>query len=180
MKGHIELGDKSVIQNAAEYRRKPLKKSQKEMTLNFAQPEIAEQISNELTETHDLIYQLARDQEQIVKQMRDFRERIPAELRSDFTRIILNQERTHRDMRNLNVSLRDIDEKFARHMPKRPKKNTAPKVTYDPDAHFDMEAYRQSNEKMMAWANRQQEEKQPVFDQKLTDQYGTPAFITPN
>ena len=78
------------------------------MSLNFAQPEIAKEISNQLDTTSTTFAQLARNQSQLADQMRRFAQRLPDELRSDFASLIIKQNKIDKDMRTVSAQLRDI------------------------------------------------------------------------
>ena len=78
-------------------------------------------------------------------------------------------------MRTVSSQLRDIDQNFSKHMPKRQATTIGPKVTYN-HTPFNEEEYRRTNQNLATWAAQ----RQPVFNQELTDHYGTPAFSVPN
>ena len=102
------------------------------MTLNFAQPEIAQDLSNQLDTTRNDFTKLARNQSQLTDQMRRFAQRLPDELRSDFASLIIKQNKIDKDMRTVSAQLRDINQNFEKHMPKRPPPQKLPKeLTYN-------------------------------------------------
>ena len=155
------------------------KNHKKRMSLNFAQPEIAKEISNQLDTTSTTFAQLARNQSQLADQMRRFAQRLPDELRSDFASLIIKQNKIDKDMRTVSAQLRDINQNFEKHMPKRPPPQKLPKESFQP---FNEEAYRRTNQNLMTWANRQQEEKknERLVDPIRTAQHGTPCYFIPN
>ena len=94
-------------------------------------------------------------------------------------------------MSAVSGQLREIDQKFEKHMPKRPVSNVGPDVGNDFEEEASKARREEANRRFQQWAEKYKEEhkdehkdehkkKEPVFDERLTSIYGTPCFFTPN
>ena len=138
--------------------------------LNFAQPEIAQDISNKLSAFHDDFTKLSRDQNRIFHEMEKFYNQLPDSLRGTFGVLLRKQQLLNSQTSAVSGQLRVIDEKFEKHMPKRPVDNVGPDV----GNHLEEEAAKarreEANRRFQQWAEKYKEEhkdehkkKEPVF-----------------